>query len=186
MSFLRGFIPWIVFAAFSSSTWQWGALAALAVGLRLLIQDRRAGVAADALILETSTVAYFVALSALALAAPHSPLRDYSGALSFGWLAVTAWGTLAVRHPFTLGIARRTAPRELWETPAFLRINTVITTVWATSFALTAGAIAACDAAHTGAAAKIACEVAGFVIPAAFTRTYPKIVQARHAAAHSH
>ncbi|MEU1625468.1 hypothetical protein ABZ746_09065 [Streptomyces sp. NPDC020096] len=182
MSYLRGFIPWIAFAVISTIGWQWGALAGLLIGLQLLIKDRRSGVAADALILETSTLAYFAALTAFAFAAPHSPVEHYVGALSFAWLAATAWSTLAVRRPFTLGIARRSTPRELWNTPQFLRINTVITTVWATCFALTAAAIAACDATHTGALATTACQVVGFLAPAAFTNRYRAIAQARLAA----
>ncbi len=179
MGYLRGFIPWIAFAAISSVGWQWGALAALVIGVWLLVKDRRSGVAADALILETSTVAYFAALTAFAFAVPHSPVRTYVGALSFGWLAATAWATLAVRRPFTLGIARRNTPREFWHTPQFLRVNTVITMAWATSFTLTAAAIAACDAAHTGSLATTCCQVIGFVAPAVFTNRYPKIVRAR-------
>ncbi len=182
MNYLRGFIPWIAYAALSGVGWQWGALAALAIGLVMLARERRSGVAADALILETSTVVYFAGLAALALAEPHSPLRHYSGAMSFGWLALTAWTTLALRRPFTLGIARRTAPRELWDSPVFLRVNNVITTVWATAFVLTATAVAACDATGAGTAATVACQVAGFVAPAVFTARYPKIVQARYAA----
>ena len=179
MGYLRGFIPWIAFAAISTAGWQWGALAALVIGLWLVVQDRRTGVAPDALILEFSTITYFAALTAFAFAAPHSPVKAYAGALSFGWLAATAWGTLAVRRPFTLGIARRSTPQEFWHTPQFLRINTVITTAWATSFALTGAAVAACDAVHTGALATTACQVLGFVAPAVFTNRYPRIVQAR-------
>jgi hypothetical protein len=179
MSYLRGFIPWIAFAGISTVGWQWGALAALVIALRLFIQDRRSGVAADALILEASTIAYFTALGALAFASPHSPLEHYDGAMSFGWLAATAWATLAVRRPFTLGIAKRGTPKEFWDMPQFIQINTVITTVWATSFVLTAAAIAACDAAHVTSVAEIACQVVGFAIPAIFTSRYPKIVMAR-------
>jgi hypothetical protein len=179
MSYLRGFIPWIAFAAISAVGWQWGALAALVIGVWLLVDSRRSGVATDALILEASTVAYFAALTAFAFAVPDSPVKAYGGALSFGWLAATAWGTLAVRRPFTLGIARRSTPQEFWHTPQFLRVNTVITTAWATSFALTGAAIAACDAAHTGALATTSCQVVGFVVPAVFTNRYPRIVQAR-------
>ncbi|WP_313879551.1 hypothetical protein [Streptomyces silvisoli] len=177
--YLRGFIPWIAFAAISTVGWQWGALAALVSGVWLLAKDRRSGVAADALILETSTVAYFAAMTAFAFAVPHSPVRTYAGALSLGWLAATAWSTLAVRRPFTLGIARRSTPQEVWQTPQFLRVNMVITTAWATGFALTAAAVAACDAAHTGPLATTVCQVVGFVAPAVFTNRYPKIVQAR-------
>jgi hypothetical protein len=121
--------------------------------------------------------------TAFAFAAPHSAVHHYAGALAIAWLAVTAWGTLAVRRPFTLGIARRSVPQAVWHTRAFLRINTVITTAWALSFTLTAAAIAACDATHATAAVTVACQVAGFVVPAVFSSRYPKIAQARLAAA---
>lgn len=179
MNYLRGFIPWIAFAVIASAGWQWGALAALVIAVILLRRQRRAGVARDALVLETSTIVYFAALTALAFAVPHSPLHAYTGALSFGWLALTAWGSMAARRPFTLGIARLSAPREYWGTPQFMRVNVVITTVWAVAFTLTAAAIAICDASGAGTAASIACEVAGFVAPAVFTARYPKAVQAR-------
>ncbi|GHJ35029.1 hypothetical protein [Streptomyces sp. TS71-3] len=182
MNYLRGFVPWIAFAAVSAAGWQWGALAGLVLGLVVFLATRRAGVPADALILEISTVSYFVLLTAFAFAVPDSPVAGYCGALSFSWLALTAWGTLGARRPFTLGIARRSTPREFWETPQFLRINNVITLVWATAFVLTAAAVAACDALHAGTGAQIACQVVGFAVPAVFTARYPKIVQARYAA----
>jgi hypothetical protein len=180
VNYLRGFIPWIAFAVIPG--WQWGALTALLIGFFLLNKQHRAGVGMDALILETSTVVYFVALAVLAFSAPHSPLHTYSGVLSFAWLALTAWGTLAVRKPFTLGIARLSAPREYWNTPQFLHINVVITTVWAAAFTLTAVAIAISDLANGGTVVNIVCEVVGFAVPAVFTARYPKIVQARYAA----
>lgn len=182
MGYVRGFIPWIAFGAVSAVDWQWGAVAGLVIGLRMVFKERRAGVAADALILETSTVVYFAGLTALACGSPHSVLERYDGALSFTWLALVAWTTLAVRRPFTLGIARRTAPKEFWDTPQFLRINTVITTVWASAFLLTAAAVTACVAARAGTPADVACQVVGFVAPAIFTARYPKIMQARYAA----
>jgi hypothetical protein len=181
VKYLRGFIPWIAFAVISPDGWRWGALAGLLTGLVLLQAQRRKGVAADALILEISTVVYFAALTALAFAAPGSPLHHYSGVLSLGWLALTAWGTLAVRRPFTLGIARQNTPPEYWNRPRFLRTNVVITTVWAAAFTLTAAAIAICDVTAAGSAASLACQVAGFAAPAIFTARYPKIVQARYA-----
>ena len=183
MSYLRGFIPWIAFAVLSTVGWQWGALAGLVIGVRLLMQDRKAGVATDALILQISTIVYFAALTAFAFAAPHSPVEHYDGAVSFAWLALTAWATLAVHHPFTLGIAKRQAPEAVWNSPVFLRINVVLTTAWALSFTLTAAAVALCHAAQLSSVAAIACQVAGFVFPAVFTSRYPKAVQARLATA---
>jgi hypothetical protein len=180
VNYLRGFIPWIAFAVIPG--WQWGALTALLIGFFLLVKQHKAGVGMDALILETSTVLYFAALAVLAFSAPFSPLHHFSGALSFAWLALTAWGTLAVRKPFTLGIARLSTPREYWNTPQFLRINVVITTVWAAAFTLTAIAVVISEAANASTVVAIVCQVVGFVVPAVFTARYPKIVQARYAA----
>jgi hypothetical protein len=182
MNYLRGFIPWIAFAAVSTIGWQWGALTGLALGAWLLAKARRAGVPADALILEACTVGYFAALAAVAFALPDSGLRHYSGGLSLAWLAVTAWATLAFGRPFTTGIARRQAPREVWDSPVFLRINRVLTAFWAASFTVTAAVAAVATATHLGTVASIAVQVAGFAIPAVFTARYPDRVRARLAA----
>jgi hypothetical protein len=179
---LRSFLPFIVFAAISGAAWQWAALAAFVVGIRILMEDRKAGTPADAMILQFSNCAYFLALAAVAFAVPHSDLKHYCGALSMGWIGATMGATLAVRRPFTLGIARRKAPREVWNSPRFLRMNTVITTVWTVSFLVAAVAVAACVAGHAGAVAQIGCQVVGFAVPAVFTHRYPKHVQAGLAA----
>lgn len=180
MSYLRGFIPWIVFAVVGSAHWQWGALAALVAGGYLFAMDRKRGLSADALILEQSTIAFFTVLSVVAFATPDSGLRDYGGALATGWLALTAWATLAVRKPFTTGIAKRQAPPEVWTNPVFLRINVVLTAVWALAFTLTATALAVIDAESLGSTASIAVQVAGFAVPAVITAQYPE--RARRAA----
>lgn len=179
MNYLRGFIPWIAFAAVSSAGWQWGAATGLVAALVLLVQDRKAGVAGDSLILERSTVVFFAALSALAFAAPHSALREYGGPLSVGWLALTAWVTLIVGRPFTTGIAKRHAPPAVWATPLFRRINVVVTSAWAAAFTLSAVALAAIQAAGLGAGVSIPVQVAGFVLPAVFTARYPDRARAR-------
>ncbi|MFI0816929.1 hypothetical protein ACH4TX_10525 [Streptomyces sp. NPDC021098] len=179
MNYLRGFAPWIAFAFVSLLNWQWGALAGLVLAGWLLVQYRREGVAADALILEASTVLFFAALTAWAFARPDSGLKDYGGGLSMGWLAVTAWATLAVGHPFTTGIARRQAPREVWHTAVFRRINVVVSSVWAVAFTLTAAALAASVAAGLGSWVPLAVQAAGFVLPVLFTARYPERVRAR-------
>jgi hypothetical protein len=51
-------------------------------------------------------------------------------------LGVIAWASLAIRRPFTLGIAKQSTPGELWGRPEFLRVNVIITLVWAVSFTL--------------------------------------------------
>ncbi|MFE4868752.1 hypothetical protein [Streptomyces sp. NPDC056682] len=181
MNYLRGFIPWIAFAAVGSAHWQWGAVAALAVAAWFFYNDRKRGISGDSLMLEQSTIAFFAVLSIVAFASPDSGLREYGGALATGWLALTAWATLAVRRPFTTGIAKRQAPREVWNNPVFIRINVVLTSVWAAAFTLTAAGLAVIEAESLGSAASIAVQVAGFAIPAFITAQYPE--RARRAAA---
>lgn len=180
MSYVRGFLPWIVLAIGSSvAGWQWGALGALAVTVGLVWQDRRAGRGAGAL--ELGGAIYFAALAVLALAAPHSPLEAYAAALSAAWLAAIAGWGLVVRNPFTLAIARRSVDEKTARDPMFLHVNTVITSVWALSFAVTAVLGAVCVALAEPEPVRIAVHVAGFVAPALFTRAYVARIGARRA-----
>jgi len=177
--YARGFIPWIIFACFPNKDLPTAALVSLIVGAFLILQDVKRGIAADALILEGSTVGYFAVLTAVVHLDKSADLSHWTGVFAFSWLALTAWITLAVRHPFTLGIARKTTPEEYWDSPEFLRVNVVITLVWAVAFTVTAVAIAVCYEAGFGEAGDYTCQALGFAIPAIFTNRYPKIVQAR-------
>ncbi|KAF5997435.1 hypothetical protein FNV62_18635 [Streptomyces sp. RLB3-17] len=183
MGYLRGFIPWIVAGVVSSFDWRWGAIAGLVSGLLLLLQDRFRGVGLDALILEISTVVYFVVVGAVAVADPGSALADHTDVVSFGWLAATAWGTLAIRRPFTLGIAKRQTPPEYWDMPEFVRVNNHITSAWGAGFTFIGVSLAVCGAVDAPAWVGIAAHVAGLVGPAVFTKVYPARAQARLLAA---
>lgn len=179
MNYLRGFIPWLAFAGVSSAGWQWGALAGLAVSAALLIADRAAGLSLDGRLLEYGTIVFFAALSVLAFARPDSGLQVYGSVLSMGWLALIAWVSIAVRRPFTMAVARRMAPPEVWHTPLFRRINVVLTAAWAVSFTLTAAAQAVVSAYELNVVFTIVVQVAGFVLPVGFTSTYPERAKAR-------
>lgn len=181
MSYVRGFLPWIVLAIASSTFgWQWGAVAALAVTVGLLVQDRRAGREIGAL--ELGGAVYFVALAALAFVAPHSPLESYDGALSSAWLAVIAGIGLATGRPFTLAVARASVDETTARHPMFLHVNTVITAVWAASFAGTALLGAACVAMGEPEPVRIAGQALGFALPALFTKGYVARIGERGAA----
>jgi hypothetical protein len=176
-----GFIPWIVYGVIATGdNWRYGALAGLVIALGVLAIDRRAGRAWDETVIESSAVVFFTLSALFSYLAPDSPLTPYGPALVNAWLAVTAWGSLAVRRPFTLGIARRMAPPEAWESPLFYRVNAVITGVWAASFTVAAVGLAVLlhEAPHATAAV-ITIKIATFVAPAVFTLRYPKIATAR-------
>ncbi|MFF4344908.1 hypothetical protein ACFY00_33925 [Kitasatospora sp. NPDC001540] len=180
MSYLRTFLPWIIFAVVPASQWQWAALAGLAAAVAVIAQQRRAGAGWDALIIEAGSALYFAVLAAIAFADPHSGVRTYSAALSSAVLAVIAGGSLLIGRPFTLGIAKRTTPQEFWTLKPFIRVNTVITAVWTAAFAVTAAVLAAL--AHGGSGhstASLIVQVAGFVVPMVFTVRYVAAVRAR-------
>ena len=181
MNYVRGFVPWIAFAIVSGFSWQWAAALGLLGSVGLLVQAGTKKIPLDSQILEISTLVYFGALTGLAFSQPASGLHHYTGATSMGWLALTAFGGLAIRRPFTLGIAKLQTPRELWETPVFKRINYVITSVWAIAFLVTAIVLAILDVNGVGEVVSIIVQVAGFVVPALFTRAYPERVRARYA-----
>lgn len=180
VNYLRTFAPWIVYAVVPSAQWQWGALAALVVTLVVLAGQFRAGRGLDALIIEIGSGLFFAALTIAAFAAPHSGLHPWAPALANGALALIAAISLLIRRPFTLGIAKIDTPREFWDQPIFIRTNTVITSVWTASFAISAVALA--FAVHSGTALRSTLQVAGFVVPMVFTIRYVAHVKAKVAA----
>ncbi|RKE16904.1 hypothetical protein [Streptomyces sp. TLI_171] len=180
MSYLRTFLPWIIFAVIPSAKWQWAALAGLVVAAAVIAQQRKAGAAWDALIIETGSALYFAALAVIAFADPHSGIRDYSATLSSAVLAVIAGVSLLIGKPFTLGIAKRTTPREFWTLKPFIRVNQVITSVWTAAFALTAAALGVlAHGGHGHSTTSLIVQIAGFVVPMVFTIRYVAIVQSR-------
>ncbi|MFD9499644.1 hypothetical protein [Streptomyces sp. NPDC060035] len=180
MSYLRTFLPWIVFAVLPSGNWQWAAMAALVVAVAVIVQQVRTGAGLDALIIEFGSALFFAVLAVIAFANPDSRVHDYSAALSAGMLAVIAGVSLAIGKPFTSGIAKRTTPREVWGLKPFIQTNVIITAVWTAAFALTAVVLA--FVAHEGnahSALATLIQVAGFVIPMVFTVRYIAHVQAK-------
>ncbi|MFI9329412.1 hypothetical protein ACIGZJ_17930 [Kitasatospora sp. NPDC052868] len=185
MGHIRSFVPWIAVALLTGTVdIRWAALTGLLLAVALVATQRRAGRAWDAQVIEASAVLFLAGYTAAAFAAPHSStVAHYGPPLSSLWLAATAWGSLALGRPFTLGIARTQAPEHLWNSPLFLRINRVITTVWATAFTLSGigGALLRHYEPDAGDARTLL-TVAAFALPVLFTVRYPPIARARHAA----
>jgi hypothetical protein len=137
VGYALSFSPWIAYGVVSASlTWRAGVYAALIVQLALaawLLRRREL----DAL--SVGTLAFFAAMSAVALASPQAAIHRWLAVLSAGALALIALASLAVRQPFTLAIARRSTPPELWDHPEFMRLNRYITAVWSVAFVGAAG-----------------------------------------------
>lgn len=180
MSYLRTFAPWIVYALIPSAHWNWAALIALVLSLGLIAQQTRTGRTLDALIIELGSAVFFAAITVVAFTSPDSALHPYTPALSSATLAVIAGVSLALRKPFTLGIAKQTTPREVWHQPLFVRTNVIITAVWTGCFAVTAAALALI--AHGDTTVRTLIQIAGFVVPMVFTLRYVAHIQAKAAA----
>ena len=176
--YLKSFAPWIAYAAGSAiGDWRYGVAAGLAAGVVVLVQQLHGrGVE----LLTAVTAAFFAVILPIAMTNPDAGLRQYMAALSLGTLGAAATASLLVRTPFTVAIARRSTPPELWDHPVFLRVNAVITSVWAASFAVTAVVCAALAHQYPDVVALwVTAQVIGFVVPARFTRTYTDHVRAR-------
>lgn len=185
LGYLRSFLPWITFAVLSGDgQYRYGALAGFLVAVVLVVAERRSGRPWDAQIIELSSALFFGLLALAAFAVTPAPFGDYGPAVSVGWLALTAWGSLVVGRPFTLGIARTMTPPEVHGSPIFRRVNVVITAVWATAFTVNCLALAVLLAlAPHATAALVAVKICGFAVPAVFTVRYPRIVARRASAA---
>jgi hypothetical protein len=167
---LRGFLPWIGFGIVESALdWRAGALTALLLALAAFLFAVVRGNKLDALVIELSGLAFFVVLTPLAFLDPTSVVQHDTAAISTAWLALTAWGSMAVRKPFTLGIARTSAPREFWDRPEFLHVNNVITTVWSVAFTITAAGL---QLWGDVTAVNVGLQIAGYALPMIFTIRY--------------
>ncbi|WP_405063661.1 hypothetical protein OG474_18985 [Kribbella sp. NBC_01505] len=179
MSYLRTFAPWIVYAIIPSAHWNWAALIALALSLGLIALQTRSGRSLDAQIIEIGSAVFFAAITVIAFTTPDSGLHPYTAALSSATLALIAGVSLAVRKPFTLGIAKQTTPREVWDQPLFVRINVIITAAWTASFAV--GAVVLATLAHSGSTTRSIVQIAAFVVPMVFTVRYVAHIRAKAA-----
>ncbi|WP_330254382.1 hypothetical protein OG874_07470 [Nocardia sp. NBC_00565] len=177
MSYLRAFAPWIVFAVVPSQYWQWAALAALAVSVVGIVHQVRAGQPVSAMAIDLGSGIFFAALTVLAFVDPDSALHPYTPALSSGMLTLIAVGSLAVRIPFTLPIAKQTTPKELWDHPVFIRTSYVITSAWTASFAI--GCVALTLLAHSSSGVRTTVQVLAFVLPVLFTIRYVAYIQGK-------
>ncbi|MFI6935431.1 hypothetical protein [Streptomyces sp. NPDC050287] len=130
------FAPWIIFGVVASpSTWEYAALAALVASIVLSGQDLLHG---KLRVLDVTGIVFFAVLSILGLALGRGQLlwvETYAQVISNGLVAVIALGSLFV-DPFTAQYARESTPREVWNSPVFAHINTVLTAAWGAAFAL--------------------------------------------------
>ncbi|MDV9175487.1 hypothetical protein R6V09_35925 [Streptomyces sp. W16] len=170
MNYVRGFAPWLCYAALSPVDWRLGTGAAALAALWLLAGQLRAR-SVD--LLGAATCAFFVVMAVVALADPASGLRNWICALANTTLAATALTSLAVRRPFTLAFARAEVPQEFWHSPRFIRVNMILTAIWASAFTLGALACAfVVQYENSATAPLVTVQVLAFVVPFVLSGRY--------------
>jgi hypothetical protein len=137
---ISGLAPWIMLSVLAGpGRFEQSISAAFGFSLLMLWASRRRGDRLHSL--PVFSVAYFgVLLLVRVLAGPGTEpwLSTWTGEMSNIALAVFAAGTLLIGRPFTLSYAKDSTPEEFWDMPGFIRINYVISAVWAASFAFAA------------------------------------------------
>jgi hypothetical protein len=135
-----GLAPWIAMSLLSGPG-RFEESVSTALGLSILfiyLRLRRGGSLKP---IEVFEVVYFGSLAMIGLFASDDLTRwleKWSGEMSSLALAAFTFGSLLVGNPFTLPYAKETTPCEYWDSPIFLRVNRVITLVWALAFTVAA------------------------------------------------
>ncbi|MFC6899724.1 hypothetical protein ACFQGX_31070 [Nonomuraea dietziae] len=128
-----GMAPWIIFSVLvGPGRFELSVVLALAVSVLLIVADRIVRRGGAPKLLQVAEVVFFAAMAAVGLVASAGTrrwLETYAGEVSNIALVLIAFGSMAVRMPFTLQYAREQVDRAHWQSPAFLRTNYVITGV---------------------------------------------------------
>lgn len=138
MSFFKlllAFAPWLAFLFIAH-----GSMFRLKLGLAVaLVLSIVMGVARlhRGVILWAGLI-FFISATVAVVVFDNMWAAIHMGIFANGALAVSSWITIALKKPFTLDYAREHTDPSLWENPVFIRINVIITSVWALVFTINA------------------------------------------------
>jgi len=79
-------------------------------------------------------LAFFCLAAVLVIGFKNMWTVQHMGVLANGALGIATWIGVVTRKPFTLDYAKDHADPSLWNTPAFLRANMIITSAWGSAF----------------------------------------------------
>jgi hypothetical protein len=119
MNIIFSFLPWLVQGALSSISLP------LALGISFLLACW--GLKRDSYVIEWTAFCFFLASFITSLFIEGIFFQNALAVLPSVILSVVAWGSLWLAKPFTLHYARSRTPEKAWNTPLFLRVNTLMT-----------------------------------------------------------
>ncbi|MFD7084882.1 hypothetical protein [Streptomyces sp. NPDC059918] len=139
-----GMAPWIIFSLLvGPGRFEISVVLALATTIVLVTAGRVVNKGSSWKLLEIADLVFFAVLAVIGLLASESTrkwLETYAGEVSNIALVLIAFGSMAIRMPFTLQYARERVDPEYWNKPTFLRTNYLITGVWGLAFLVAAAA----------------------------------------------
>jgi hypothetical protein len=138
MNILVAFSPFLAFVVLQHLIGvEPGLLGAVAASLLLLARDA-VMLRKKPKVLEIGTAVLFGALALYgAISDAAWSIAGVRLAVDTGLLLIVLI-SMAIGQPFTLQYARESVPQALWHQPEFVRVNVVITAVWAAAFAVMA------------------------------------------------
>ncbi|WP_241385329.1 hypothetical protein [Rhodococcus sp. CH91] len=183
-----GIAPWILMSVLSSpGRFEEAVCFALGLVLMTMWVGSRRGITIH--VLDIFGASFFVVLAGVGLFAPDGVIawmETWAGELTNIALALFVVGTLIARRPFTLPYAKEDTPEEYWTSSLFMKINYVISAVWAGAFTFSAivGAIgiAVTDDPNDFWTGWIL-QLAAIFFAVAFTEFYPDYAPAKESAA---
>ncbi|WP_328354663.1 hypothetical protein OG976_24045 [Mycobacterium sp. NBC_00419] len=181
MSFVKlllSFAPWIAFLVIARDTMvrvEIGLVTALVLSVVMAVLKLHRGV------IMWVGLAFFSAATVAVLFFHDMWTIRHLGVMANGALALGSWFTLAIGKPFTLEYARAHTDPAKWHDPLFIRVNVLLTAVWASVFTVNT-ALAWALMKHL--LPEWACHTASYTTligAAAFTSWYPAQLRRRAA-----
>lgn len=129
-----GFLPWILYFSLLGATAHQHEIAILsAIAANLLFDFREL---AKGFILSWGTLIFFLVLLILEMVIPNSWIELHGNLIANIGLGAIVWLSILIKKPFTIQYAKEQVAKEFWETPAFYKINLIISIFWGISFLL--------------------------------------------------
>jgi phytoene dehydrogenase-like protein len=123
------FVPWILYGLFSSmNVPMYGIL--LAMSASAILNGYWLIVRRSLMIMDAVTLLYFVVGFVSIFLLGSTLFLRFGGLLVYLVLCVMAFGSLALRNPFTYQYAKQDWPREIWDHPLFRSTNNRVTGFW--------------------------------------------------------
>ncbi|MFE6908895.1 hypothetical protein [Streptomyces erythrochromogenes] len=137
-----GMAPWIIFSLLvGPGRFELAVGLALATAVALIAVGHLVNRGSSWKLLELADVVFFASMAVIGALVNDGTLRwleTYAGEVANIALAVIAFGSMAVRMPFTVQYAREQVDPSLWHTRGFLRTNYMITGAWGIAFLIAA------------------------------------------------